>query len=462
MKKTLFILASVFCLNANAQYTKLLDFTGTANGLNPSYSNAFISDGTFLYGMAGGGGANGMGLIYKMMPNGSGFVDLYDFAGTTNGKGATGTLFYDGTFMYGMTVKGGTVDSGVVFKIKPDGSSYAKLIDLNNTTGGNPYGSLFSDGTFLYGTTASGGLHNYGTLFKIMPNGSGFVKLHDFANGSEGAYPYGSLISDGTYLYGMTSSGGANSIYGSIFKIKPDGSGFTTIYSFGNGGAVNGMSPIGSLISVGGALYGMTRNGGANSHGLIFKIMPDGSGYTKLLDFAGPNTPWGDSPYGDLIYDGTFFYGMTQKGGATSSGTIFKIKPDGSGYVDLFDFVTGTTTGKYPYGTLYSDGSCLYGTTYNGGSINAGTVFSLCGALGGIIEEKTNHEQIIVYPNPANNKIIIQANQITDVKLLDLLGKQITNTKANDVDVSNLINGIYFVQVQTNNSNYIQKIIVQH
>ena len=49
-------------------------------------------------------------------------------------------------------------DSGTIFKIKPDGTGYAKLLDFAGVIGGYPYGSLISDGIFLYGMTEIGGL----------------------------------------------------------------------------------------------------------------------------------------------------------------------------------------------------------------------------------------------------------------------------------------------------------------
>src|ERR1035437_9169964 len=86
--------------------------------------------------------------------------------------------------------------------------------------------------------------------------------------------------------------------------------------------------------------------------------------YTKLLDFAGATN--GNDPYGSLISDGTFLYGMTQYGGTDSLGVIFKIKPDGSGYAKLIDF-TSVANGSNPSGSLISDGTFLYGMTYGGG-----------------------------------------------------------------------------------------------
>src|ERR1035437_3780091 len=107
MKKTLFILSIVFCLTTNAQYTKLHDFSGAPYASRP-YGSLYY-DGTFLYGMTSVGGANNLGAIFKIMPNGTGYTTLLDFHATsyTNGAYPQGSLISDGTFLYGMTSRGG-------------------------------------------------------------------------------------------------------------------------------------------------------------------------------------------------------------------------------------------------------------------------------------------------------------------------------------------------------------------
>ena len=159
-------------------------------------------------------------------------------------------------------------------------AQYSKLLDFGTITlGDNPQADVISDGTFLYGMTSQGGINDQGTIYKIKPNGTEYTTLLDFNDTITGKYPYGSLISDGTFLYGMTSNGGING-KGIIFKIKPDGTGFDKLLDFD--GTTNGSSPLGSLISDGTFLYGMTSYGGTNSSGTIFKINTDGSGYSKL------------------------------------------------------------------------------------------------------------------------------------------------------------------------------------
>ena len=236
-----------FCTFANAQYTKLYDFDGPTNGSNPLGS--VVSDGTFLYGMTQTGGTGNQGTIFKIMPDGTGYVKLLDFVGTSNGGVPTGSLFYDGTFLYGVTRLGGANDFGTIFKIMPDGTGYVKLLDFDGAANGkNPYASLISDGTFLYGMTNKGGANDFGTIYKIMPDGTGYVKLLDFDDLVNGSEPTGSLFYDGTFLYGMTSQGGVYD-YGTIFKIMPDGTGYLKLFNFG--GTTTGSYPYGNFILTG-------------------------------------------------------------------------------------------------------------------------------------------------------------------------------------------------------------------
>lgn len=369
-KKILFTLfIATFCLIVNAQYTKLLDFTGATNGSNPYGS--LISDGTFLYGMTRSGGTNDFGTIFKIKSDGTGYTKLHDFD-SLNGGNPFGSLIRVGTFLYGTASSGGSY-AGVIFKIKNDGTGYSAILDFSGSTNGSePTGDLIYDGTFLYGVASSGGVDGTGVIFKIKPDGTGASSFFDFSAppGVNGMFPTGSLISDGGFLYGMTQLGGTSG-YGVIFKIDPDGTGYDKFLDFLE--TTNGSNPIGSLISDSSFLYGMTFMGGANGSGTIFKIKPDGTGYFKLLDFDGIN---GASPAGSLISDGTFFYGMTAYGGTNGMGIVFRIKYDGTGFSNLADF--NGSNGRYANGSLISDGIFLYGMTLHGGTSDKGVIFKNC------------------------------------------------------------------------------------
>ncbi|MBI3501251.1 MAG: T9SS type A sorting domain-containing protein [Bacteroidetes bacterium] len=363
---SLFVFFVLFRFSVIAQYTKLLDFAGATNGQSPY--GALYSDGTFLYGMTSAGGTTGDGVIFKIQPDGTGYSKLLDFNATTENT-PYGSLISDGTFLYGMIAFGGTFGYGVIFKIKPDGTGYAILHNFGSgSDGSSPHGSLIYDGTYLYGMTNAGGGNNYGTVFKIKPNGIGYADLLDF-NATNGQAPFGSLVSDGTFLYGMTAKGGANNL-GVLFKIMPNGTGYADLIDFN--GAFYGSYPTGDLMYDGTYLYGMAQNGGANGYGTIFKIMPNGTGYTKLLDFS--NIANGSNPNGSLITDGFYLYGMTYQGGTYGAGVLFKVYFNGSGYTKLMDF-DGASNGNNPYGSVIFGGGILYGMTSSGGINSDGTVF---------------------------------------------------------------------------------------
>jgi uncharacterized repeat protein (TIGR03803 family) len=377
------LLLAVFVFTVKAQMTTLIAFTGSVSpsyGANPQ-GNLYY-DGTYLYGMTVAGGTNNMGVLFKIMPNGTGYTDMLDFAGVSNGKSPHGSLISDGTFLYGMTQYGGTgagpAGDGTVFRILPNGTGYFKMYDFDGTTNGKaPFGSLYYDGTYMYGMPQIGGSTNLGTIFTILPTGAyanGYSKLFDFS-GTTGATPSGepeaTLTSDGSSLFAVGYNGGKYN-KGSLFKINPGTLTFDTLMSF-NG--ANGAYPTNALIYDGAYLYGMTENGGpgacGSGCGTVFKIKPDGSGYDTLMTFRGTN---GSLPHGGLYFDGTFLYGAASGGGANGFGILFKIKRDGSGFTDLYDF-DGAAHGKAPRGDLISDGSSLYGMTVNGGANNFGVVF---------------------------------------------------------------------------------------
>lgn len=287
------------------------------------------------------------------------YTKLFDFDYfTTGGYPGYGALISDGTYLYGTTTNGGTENDGVVFKIKRDGTDFQVLYNFTDTTAYVPESSVLLVDGYLYGTTKYGGIYHFGTVFKIKPDGSDFSIIANFDRDIYGSDLNGSLYYDGAFLYGTAPIGGINN-GGTIYRLAPDGSGFTTIHDFSIA-SDDGNSPYGHLISDGTFLYGMTVGGGSVNQGIAFKIKPDGTGFQKLIDFTDdPTGSWG---YGALVYDGTdYLYGMTNNGGEYNRGTIFKIKTDGSGYEKLLDM--NNTDGAQPLGSLVLVGTTLYGMT---------------------------------------------------------------------------------------------------
>lgn len=467
MKKITFLLTGIvftvlLSFNAKAQHTKLYDFIGTTNGTYPG--GALISDGTFLYGIAASGGTNASGVLFKIKPDGTGYAKVLDFA-SVNLNSPLGSLTFDGTFLYGTTGGGGTNGAGVFFKIKPDGTGYSSMYNFGGTAGLGPIGGFISDGTFLYGMTNGSGISYKGIIFKIKLDGTGYTKLLDFT-GTNGSTPYGTLISDGTFLYGMTSMGGTNDL-GVVFKIKPDGTGYAKLLDFA--GSVNGSYPRASLISDGTFLYGLTTLGGTNNKGVLFRIKSDGTAYAKLIDFAG--TTNGSEPENTLVSNGSLLYGMTTYGGTGSCGsggcgTIFKIKSDGTGFSKLFDF-NWSGDGRTPTRSLLLSGSFLYGVTQYGGSDDYGTIFKFGLPVG--IDENKKAIDLNIYPNPSNGIITVETDELQgtqgQLEIYNVIGEKIyesaiSQNNNSTIDISSQPNGIYFMQLKTEKGIASKKIII--
>ena len=344
-------------------FTKLHDFDG-GGGSHP-YGGLTVGTDGALYGTTYDGGAAGYGVVFRIREDGSTFTLLRDLDySTTGGWPLTALLKGSDATLFGVSQGGGTAGSGVVFKVKEDGTAFATLFAFGATYGAQPVaGLLKGESGALYGTTASGGAYNSGVLFKVNEDGSGYASVHEF-DVTGGGTPYGALIkgADGA-LYGTTYLGGQFG-WGVVFKIREDGTGFTTIHDFD---FTNGAQPYGRLFRGSDGLYGTTYGGGNASVGVIFKLGEDGLTFAKLHDFDGPN---GANPQSGLVRGSdSALYGMTSQGGTMGGGVVFKINEDGTAFTKLHDF--DDTFGAVPRGDLVPGvGDALYGAVGAGfGSI---------------------------------------------------------------------------------------------
>jgi len=323
---------AVFKININGTGFRVLhSFVGGASdGLTPYGS--LVLYGSTLYGMTPYGGASDNGTIFKINIDGTGFRVLHLFAGgASDGARPWGALTLVGTTLYGMTESGGAGGMGIVFKIKLNGTGFQLLHTFaGGPDGAYPRGSLKYAGTKLYGMTWQGGTSGEGTVFTISPGGTGYSVLHSFSlSALDGAGPrYGTLAAANSVLYGMTFNGGVLGL-GVVFKINTNGTGFSVLHSF-TGTASNGSYPMGGLILVGTKLYGMTNDGGSGTLGTIFRINVNGTGFELLHSFLSGATD-GASPTGSLLRKvsttyGDRLYGMTYYGGDYGLGTIFSYK----------------------------------------------------------------------------------------------------------------------------------------
>jgi uncharacterized repeat protein (TIGR03803 family) len=166
-----------------------------------------------------------------------------------------------------------------------------------------------------------------------------------------------------------------------------------TLYTFCSQiNCTDGSSPYAGLImDLAGNLYGTTLTGGAHDKGTVFKLVPNGSGWseTVLYDFCSQAyCTDGSRPFGGLVMDAAGnLYGTTSDGGSVCygydrCGTAFKLTPIGAGWTETIIYTfcaqTDCSDGAFPSsGLIMDEVGNLYGTTDGGGSHNQGTVFRL-------------------------------------------------------------------------------------
>jgi uncharacterized repeat protein (TIGR03803 family) len=369
-----------------------------------------------LYGVTGvyGVGCGAIcGTVFELSPSSGGwtFSTLYGFKGGVDGSAPSAplTLGPDGS-LYGTTATGGGTchlqqgGCGTVFKLTPGSNgkwTETVLHRFNNTADG---GLLFSSVVFdasgnLYGTTNFAGLvspacpQGCGTIFEMSPNGDSwtFTVIHSFTGGADGKFGGSLAFNAKGNLFGTSGGGIVNNICagdgcGNIFKIVPNGSGWTLTVIYNFSGKGDGLGALSLVFDPQGDLYGAALYGGygtsgpcwPNGCGTVFKLAPNGDNwnFSVLHSFIGSD---GANPSGIVLDAAGDIYGATEFDGPSGYGTIFRLAQAGGDWTMtlLFSF-DGGDDGNYPSGPPVPDAAGnLYGVTGNGGTAGAGVAFEL-------------------------------------------------------------------------------------
>ena len=355
---------TIFKCTISGTLTELHSFIGgVTDGMYPEGKLMQASDGN-LYGMAVAGGSSNDGIIFKCTTAGT-MTLLHNFTGgSSDGANPYGGLIQatDGN-LYGETSGGGASNNGIVFKCTTAGAvTVLHTLAGRPTDGSSPIGNLIQgiDGN-LYGTTLNGGATGYGCLFKCTTIGTENL-LYSFVTSAIGDYPYSSELlqaNDGN-LYGTTAWGGTFN-NGTIFKC--DSSAIVSTISNFPGTNNNAPNPWSGIIQATDSnFYGATVNNGTYNLGYIFKITP--SGISTILHNFSASTSDGDRGVSrPLQANDGYLYGMTQYGGSSGKGIIYKCSTAGV-FTVIHNFTGGSSDGNQPLGHLIqaSDGN-LYGMT---------------------------------------------------------------------------------------------------
>jgi hypothetical protein len=77
------------------------------------------------------------------------------------------------------------------------------------------------------------------------------------------------------------------------------------------------------------------------------------------------------------------------------------------------------------------------------------------------VEALLENNALVVYPNPVNNILNIASREDVKVELFDLLGNLILYTKENELNISQLPNGAYILNIEYRGEIINKKIIKQ-
>jgi hypothetical protein len=401
---------------ANAQTESVIHSfraTNPYDGVSPAGGLVADANGA-LYGVAGGGGKYGAGVVYKLVPppaQGGAWTELtlYSFRGSYNGasdgSGPSGTVVL--TFpssrngkIYGTTQSGGRFGGGTIYELSRPalaGSPWTETILYDFSQGVEPVNGLIAGPQGrLYGTTLLGGRYSAGTVFELLPpaqlGGAWTDKvLYNFNNLSTvpQGLPTGVILDASGSLYGATSFTSGNNA-GVVYQLTPPlgGSGPWTenvLYAF-SGNNEEGIEPSGGLVfDSAGALYGVTLEGGqTGASGTVYQLAPPavqgGSWTQSVIHSFFPGFGDGGNPVAALAFDGAgALYGVTLAGGTDSCGivyygcgTAFKVSPpstQGGSWTEqvLHSFGGGGDGADIQFQLLILNTS-VYGTTLEGGT----------------------------------------------------------------------------------------------
>jgi uncharacterized repeat protein (TIGR03803 family) len=173
-----------------------LEFNGTENGSAP-YGSLIQATNGKLYGMTAAGGIKDYGVLFEYDPVTDTYSKKIDLNGIDNGSFPFGSLLEAGNGkLYGTTEAGGKNGKGVFFEWDPINEIVKKIVDFDGIGNGkNPEGSVIqaSNGK-LYSIIKRGGKNDRGIIFEWDPVANIFKKVTDFNHVDHENFVTGNLL----------------------------------------------------------------------------------------------------------------------------------------------------------------------------------------------------------------------------------------------------------------------------
>lgn len=212
-----------------------------------------------------------------------------------------------------------------IYRMPFDCSSVEMVHQFSLGEARRPGGLIEARNGLFYGSAIYGGTEDKGTVFSMTRDGQVNV-LHSFE--AHGRAPAGLVLGPAGQLFGTTPATKPKNRYrnGTVFSIHRNSGKLKTLFDFPHP-PKHGKGPVPLLRGRDGFYYGATLGDGKNSAGTLLLMTPEGVVKTLLQFNTFGDTSAGGAPYVRLTEGANGeFYGLTRTGGANQRGTLFRMK----------------------------------------------------------------------------------------------------------------------------------------
>jgi hypothetical protein len=448
--------------------------------------NSIIANDTIIYGTTRFSSNYG-GVLFKYSLRDYSFEIVKDFhfneAQEVQIKYVTDSVLW-------LTSQWSSVDLGSIFIIKPDGRGFKKIYnDTNAEKGQNPVDFVFHKGKIYIACYNGGGVPysdgtgstvSSGTFIRINADGTGYEMI--VPGGIKvGTQPQSLTIQKNKLIGLFAYSGNRPGLGGQFFRSNLDGTSYESL------GALNNRA-LTKLLSTDSLIYGISSFN-------VFGINPR-NGDVRIFDDLLSDPDFGYDVVSNPAYLNGHVFIAAQQGGPDSGGTILKwsnedpeVTDSGTNgrlrrtktNIDLNDFFTDPEGDLLTFSLEYDEDSVtiteskgrLTFTPLSSGPVDV-KVTATDGWAGynsttiTVTPDETvtsiykgEFTPFSFYPNPARSILEFNTSNVESIEILGLDGKVYASflKPGDEIDISSLPDGMYFVRSYSNGDSHLQKLL---
>jgi|GEM_PF-2349534 len=286
--------------------------------------------------------------------------------------------------------------------------------------------------------------------------------------GDDGSLLWGNRLGSASYMMGYAvETDASNNIYcGGLFQGELKLESLDGNYQKVN--AVNKFDYYVCKYSTDGNLLLVDAQGGSSIEGALDMIVNSNGSLYVAAYFLKPETTFHGETFSCddgneallIKYDNTGEYSWAKQTSTTEN----------SGYI--YSMEMASKDSLILLGHFKGDGTFFDGETYS----TPDTLKDVWFALMADPESETtgtnnldeNNSNIVIYPIPANNYLYVRSNEYSDpvqsISVYNIIGEKIyeNNNGANELEISNIPSGVYFIQVKSKYKQKTKQILIQH